>query len=213
MQAMLPGVPLPPHPQPAFTPPMQVEVPDARLTAQWKLGAWHILRHTPTVQNGKRLFNDYPFGVLASETYMILRALDLMGLHKEAADGLDQWLRLPMEHHITPGHGGDQEYHPWALSDRPLGLFADGVGCFTHAEGAAGAGGSMDGVSGMGPGAIMFALAEHFRLTRDMNWLRANAPRMKANAEWILRQRQVLSHILPGGQRLWSKGLQPAQAS
>ncbi len=38
VQAMLPGVPLPPHPQPAFTPPMQVEVPDARLTAQWKLG-------------------------------------------------------------------------------------------------------------------------------------------------------------------------------
>lgn len=42
--AMHPGVVLRPHPQPAFEPPMQVEVPDERLTAQWKLGAWHILR-------------------------------------------------------------------------------------------------------------------------------------------------------------------------
>ena len=33
---------------------------------------------------------------------------------------------------------------------------------------------------------------------------------MKANAEWILRQRQLLADNLPGGQRLWSKGLQPA---
>ena len=56
----------------------------------------------------------------------------------------------------------------------------------------------------------MFTLAEHFRLTGDLAWLKANAPRMKANAEWILRQRQLLAANLPGGQRLWSKGLQPA---
>jgi len=56
----------------------------------------------------------------------------------------------------------------------------------------------------------MFALSEHFLLTGDMAWLRANAPRMKANAQWILRQRQLLAGDIPGGQRLWSKGLQPA---
>ncbi len=207
VRAMFPEEMLPPHPQPGFMPPMQVDVPDARLTAQWNLGAWHLLRHTPKDPNQKRVFNDYPFGILATETYMILHALDFMGLHQEAADGLDQWLRLPMEHHITPGHGG---HHPLALPDRPLGLFGDGVGCFTHAEGAPGWGDHMDGVHATGPGTIMFALAEHFRLTHDMDWLRANAPRMKANAEWLLRQRQLLSHVLPGGERLWSKGLQPA---
>ena len=68
----------------------------------------------------------------------------------------------------------------------------------------------MDGVHCMGPGAIMFALAEHFRLTGDLEWLKANAPRMKANAEWILRQRRLLANNIPGGQRLWCKGLQPA---
>jgi len=205
--AMRPGEALPPHPRPEFAPPMQVEVPDARLTAQWKLGVWHILRRSAKDQNGKWHFNDYPFGILAAETYMILRALDLQGMHREAADGLDQWLGLPMQPNAVPGAGG---HHGWALPDRPLGCFSDGNGCLTHAEGIPGVGGHMDGVHCMGPGAIMFTLIEHFRLTGDMDWLKANAPRMKANAQWILRQRQLLASIVPGGQRLWSKGLQPA---
>jgi len=90
------GTDLPSHPTPELEPAMQAEVPDARLTAQWKLGAWHMLRRSVQDERGRRRFNDYPFGVLASETYLILRALDLQGMHKEAADGLDQWLSLPL---------------------------------------------------------------------------------------------------------------------
>ncbi len=207
VRAMHPGTALPPHPRPLRDPTMQVEVPCQRLTAQWNLGAWHILRRSVQAPSGKWRFNDFPFGILASESYMILRALDLQGMHQEAADGLDQWLQLPLEPKVVPGEGG---HHGGALPDRPLGLFSDGRGCLTHAEGPAGVGGHMDGVHAMGPGAIIFAVVEHFRLSGDMAWLRANAPRMKANAEWILRQRHVLAQILPGGQRLWSKGLQPA---
>jgi hypothetical protein len=70
--------------------------------------------------------------------------------------------------------------------------------------------GHMDGIHPMGPGTIMFSLYEHFRLTGDLDWLKANAPRMKANVDWILRQRKLLADVLPNGQRLWSKGLQPA---
>ena len=198
---------LPPHPAPPLEPAMQVEVPDARLTAQWKLGAWHILRHAVRNEQGHWRFNDYPFGILASETYLILRALDLQGMHREAADGLDQWLSLPLQPHVVPGQDG---YHPLSKPDRPLGWFSDGAGCLTLAAGPDGVGGHMDGVHCMGPGAIMFTLAEHYRLTGDRAWLQAAAPRMKANAEWILRQRQLLSHIIPGGEHLWSKGLQPA---
>lgn len=205
--ALHPNVPLPPHPKPPFEPAMQVAVPSERLTAQWNLGAWHILRQSLKDRKGKWHFNDYPFGILASETYMILRALDLQAMHKEAADGLDQWLSLPMQPRVVPGRGG---HHEWARPDRPLGHFADGRGCLTHAEGYGGVGGHMDGVHCMGPGAIMFTLVEHFRLTRDLDWLKAHAPRMKANADWILRQRQLLRKNLPNGERLWSKGLQPA---
>lgn len=207
VRAMLPNDALPSIPVPPFAPAMQLEVPDPHWVAQWNLGAWHILRHSVQDERGKWHFNDFPFGILSSETYMLLRTLDLQGMYKEAADGLDQWLSLPMEHHITPGQNG---HHGLARPDRPLGHFSDGIGCLTHAEGPEGWGGNMDGVHAMGPGAIMFALSEHFRLTGDMAWLRANAPRMKANAEWILRQRRLLRTVLPGGERLWSAGLQPA---
>ena len=50
----------------------------------------------------------------------------------------------------------------------------------------------------------------HFPLTGDLAWLKTHAPRMKANAEWILRQRHLLAGNIPGGQRLWRQGLQPA---
>ena len=79
-------------------------------------------------------FNDHPYGILASETYLILHALDLMGMHKEAGDGLDQWLSLPLER------------------PKPVGHFSDGDGCLTHAEGPPGVGGNMDGIHAMGPG-------------------------------------------------------------
>ena len=198
------GTNLPPLPQPPFAPTMEVELPSAQLTEQWNLGAWHLLRHSVQDAEGRRRFNDYPFGVLAAETFMILRTLDLQGMHREAADGLDQWLSLPLQ----PGPA--QGTHPLSKPDRPLGHFADGYGCLTHAVGPDGAGGHMDAVHCMGPGAIMFALAEHYRLTGDLAWLKTNASRIKANAEWILRQRALLANSLPAGQRLWSKGLQPA---
>ncbi len=205
--AMFPAKALPAIPKPEFEPPMKVELPCERLTAQWNLGAWHLVRHAVRNDKGQLRFNDHPYGILAAENYLIFRVLDLMGMHKEAADGLDQWLTLPLETQIVPGQGG---HHSWAKPDRPVGLFSDGRGCLTHAEGSPlGAGGHMDGVHSMGPGAIMLPLVEHFRVTGDQEWLKANAPRMKANVEWILRQRRLMAGVVPGGERLWCKGLQP----
>jgi hypothetical protein len=198
------GTNLPPLPKPPFMPAMEVDLSSKELTAQWNLGAWHLVRHCARDADGRWRFNDFPFGILASETYMILRALDLQGMHREAADGLDQWLSLPLQ------PGPSKGTHEASKPDRPLGHFSDGLGCLTHAVGPDGVGGHMDAVHAMGPGAIMFALAEHYRLTGDLAWLKTNAPRMKANAEWILRQRRLLATNLPAGQHLWSKGLQPA---
>ncbi|MBI5383536.1 MAG: hypothetical protein HZA90_02485 [Verrucomicrobia bacterium] len=200
------GTNLPPHPMPPkeFEPPMQVQVPSERLTAQWNLGVWHLLRHCQKhPENGRLWFNDHPYGILGAETYLILAALDVMGSHRAAADGFDQWLSLPLDPN-SKGH------HEWALLDRPNGLFTEGHGCLTHAVGPPGVGGQMDGVHAFGPGSIGWALTEHYWLTGDTNWLRACAPRIKANAEWMLRQRRVLSNLVPGGERLWCKGLQPA---
>jgi hypothetical protein len=203
------GTNLPPHPAPppGSEPRMQVQVPCARLTAQWNLGTWHLIRHAQKhPQTGRLWFNDYPYGILAAETYMILAALDLMGSHQAAEDGFDQWVSLPMDSK-TADHAG---HHEWALPDRPNGLFSEGHGCMTHAVGPPGVGGHMDGVHAFGPGSIGWALIEHCRLTGDAKWFQASAPRMKANAEWMLRQRRVVKDLVPGGERLWCQGLQPA---
>jgi len=40
-------------------------------------------------------------------------------------------------------------------------------------------------------GALLFALAEHFRLTRNTDWLRRVAPNIVAGGEWILSQREA----------------------
>jgi hypothetical protein len=200
------GSELPPHPVPpaGSEPRMQVQVPCPRLLAQWNLGAWHLVRHCekhPTT--GRLWFNDYPYGILGAETYMVLAALDLLGSHQAAEDGFDQWVSLPM----APNSKG---HHEWALPDRPNGLFSEGNGCMTHAVGPAGAGGHMDGVHAFGPGSIGWALIEHFLLTDDKRWFQSSAPRIKANVEWMLRQRRVVRDMVPGGERLWCNGLQPA---
>jgi hypothetical protein len=200
------GSRLPPHPKPpaGSEPPMQIDVPSPRLTAQWNLGAWHLVRHCgKNPANGRLWFNDYPYGILAAETYMVLAALDLMGAHQAAEDGFDQWVSLP----LAPSSKG---HHPWAFPDHPNGLFSEGRGCLTHAVGPDGAGGHMDGVHAFGPGSIGWALVEHYRLSGDTRWFKAVAPRIKANAEWMLRQRRLMSSVVPGGERLWCKGLQPA---
>jgi hypothetical protein len=148
---------------------------------------------------------------------MILAALDLMGSDKAAEDGFDQWVSLPMQPGIEAGkksvsaQGWDPDkQHGWSLPDRPVGNFSDGLGCFTLAEGPAGIGGHMDGVHAFGPGSIGWALIEHYRLTGDAEWFKAAAPRIKANVEWMLRQRCTVQNMVPGGERLWCRGLQPA---
>ena len=189
------GANLPPHPVPpsGTEPVMQVDVPDDRLNAQWKLGAWHLLRHCGTnPQTGKLWFNDFPYGILAAETYLVLSVLDQMGLHDAAAAGFDQWLSLSLDR------------------QHPVGLFSEGRGALTNAIGPDGYGGHMDTIHAFGPGSIGWALSQHYEMTGDTAWLKANEARMTANAEWMLRQRQMLTNSLPGGNRLWGKGLQPA---
>jgi len=194
------GKNLPPHLEvPAGQEPsMKVDVPDPRLTAQWSLGAWHLLRHCGVnPQTGKLWFNDFPYGILAAETYLVLSVLDQMGAHKASEAGFDQWTMLPMDR-TQPGY------------EHPVGLFTDGHGSMNGAIGPDGYGGQMDVIHAFGPGSIGWAMMQHYWLTGDEKWLRENGTRISANVEWILRQRQAISQVMPGGNRLWCKGLQPA---
>jgi len=204
--AAMRGANLPPHPRPpaGSEPAMKVDLPDQRMTAQWNLGVWHLVRHCEkNPKTGRLWFADYPYGILAEETYMVLHVLDLMGAHQAAEAGFDQWTSLPMD--ASPAGRHEIE----TSIETPVGLFSEGHGALSHAVGSNGIGGQMDGIHAFGHGAIGWALAEHYWLTRDKKWLAANAPRIIAGMEWALRQRQVMTQAVPGGQRLWCKGLEP----
>ena len=138
---------------------------------------------------------------------MILRALDLQGLHQEAADGLDQWLRLPME--LQGGAGCGRTSRLGAAGPAAGPLFRR-QGLLTHAEAYQVPAGTWTASTPWDRGAIMFTLMEHFRLTGDLDWLKAHAPRLKANAEWILRQRHPPGRPRSRRTTPLEQGLQPA---
>jgi len=108
----------PPFPKPPFESPMTVQVPDPNLTALWRIGAWQIIKRCPRIQrsdipkvgksgdvttectriddpadpNGVYVVRDNPFPPLGCETDRILWALDHMGMHNVARDGMSIWL-------------------------------------------------------------------------------------------------------------------------
>ena len=169
------------------------------------MGVWHLIRHCEkNPKNGRLWFNDYPYGILAAETYMILAALDLMGSHQAAEDGFDQWVSLPMDPESEPAITTGR------LPDRPNGLFSEGHGCLTHAVGPEGAGGHMDGIHAFGPGSIGLALTEHYWLTGDKEWLKPPPRGSRPTPSGCCGSGRSIANVVPGGERLWCKGLQPA---
>ena len=184
MQAMHPGGNWPPYPQPEFEPAAHIEVPDGRLTDAWRCGAWHLLRVLKKDQQGRYVIRDYPYDALAHESHLIIRALDLQGMHQAARDGLARWLER-------------DENQPARLD----GLFADTNGAMSGVE--------WDWQHAGGPGVIQWQMVEHYLLTGDKDWLTRAAPKLQANADWMIRQRRVYLQDVPGRQRLWIRGLQP----
>ncbi len=175
----------PPYPKPKVTSPMQIDVPQPFLNAAWKLGATNMLRDATKDAHGKLFFHDLPYGTLAHETNIFLRVLDLIGLHREARDGYEMWLDR-VEKPVPP----------------PDGLWTGGPGRFFS-------GIQWDNAHGGGISLIHIRMLEHFLLTRDRDWLAKNAPKLNANADWIVRQRKEFWAGIPGHERLWTNGLLP----
>ncbi|MFZ1935005.1 MAG: hypothetical protein WCB27_18380 [Thermoguttaceae bacterium] len=172
-------------PQQTVSSPMTVEVPEPQLTAAWKIGATNMLRDQKKDARGKWRFRDPPYDALALETHMYLRVLDWMGLHREARDGYEMWL--------------DRCEKPVPLPD---GLWTGGPAHFFS-------GIDWDGAHGGGVSMIHLAMLEHYRLTRDKQWLASNAAKLNANAEWMIQQRKQYSAAIPGHEKLWADGLLP----
>jgi hypothetical protein len=94
---------------------------------------------------------------------MMVVELDRRGYHREAQECLDAWLH----YQGTVALPGD---------------FASKQGVLY------GAGGYESGGYNQHHGWILGCLAEHYRFTRDTDWLRSAAPGVLAGADWIIRE-------------------------
>ena len=184
MRAMHPADSWPPYPRPDFEPPARIQVPDGRLTDAWRCGAWHLLRVLEKDDQGRYIVRDHPYHALAQETSLIIRALDLQGMHQAAGDGLSRWL--------------DRDDTEVAKLD---GLFPDTTGVMSGVE--------WDWQHTNGPGLIQWQMVEHYLFTGDREWFAQAAPKLRANADWIIRQRHAYPRDVPGRDRLWTYGLLP----
>ena len=124
----------------------------------------------------------FVYGVYGNESAMMVADLERRGFHHEAQQCLDAWLH----YQGTVPLPGD--------FDSQTGILY-------------GAGGYEAGGYNQHHGWILWSLAEHYRFTRDRDWLRHAGPGILAAADWIIGQtartndRHDLAHGLlpPGG--------------
>jgi hypothetical protein len=145
---------------------MEILVPDTHLQNLYNASLYHfLLAMTQDVQRGERYPNTATFyyGSIGSESAPVIHALDLRGMHERAGSCLEAWLSTQ----------GDSQ---------PDGDYVSRTGGFYH----------FWPIYTVDQGGVLWALAEHYLLTRDPNWLRIAAPHMIKGCDFILRARSRL---------------------
>lgn len=125
------------------------------------------------------------YGNYGNESTMVIQELEERGLQEEARKRLALWIK-------------------YQGTAKLAGRFSEQEGVFY------GSGGTEAGESYVqSHGWIMWALAEHYFMTRDKAWLEGIAPNLIRGAEWIMRQRRLTMGQQPLS-RGWERGLLPA---
>lgn len=131
----------------------------------------------------------YTYGIYANESIYQSLMLDAIGLHQLAAEIMKPFVKLQGSVPIPGMFTGDQKgvYH---------GVRVSAEYDYTTSP------------YNLDPGAVLWALGEHYFFTRDKTWFRRNAPTMMRAADWIIQQRK-LTEVLDRGQRVPEYGLLP----
>ena len=169
------GTPVPPFP-PIPEPAMQVQVPDPRWVGMWQAATEQL--------RGKHMW-----GNLAAEVAPVAHAMEMIGLHDEAAKIYDYFL-------ASPGVKSDGDYTDpkgsleWAKAMRhDMGYSHEGTHCST--------------------GRLLFSMMERYFLTGDKEWFLRHRLRLQAAADWIIRERKTYLQGIPNREALHVVGLMP----
>ena len=153
--------------------------PEPMLNEFYRSHAMHLLVNCEREPGAERRFarvGSFSYAAYGNESCMMVVDLDRRGYHAEARECLDAWLHY----------------------QGTVGL----PGSFAGKDGVLyGAGGYEAGGYNQHHGWILWMLAEHYRFTRDGDWLRKAAPGIARGAEWILREtaRTASRHPLERG--------------
>jgi hypothetical protein len=143
-----------------------LSTPEPMLNEFYRAHAGHLLINCEREPNSTRRFarvGSFHYGAFANESCMMVVDLDRRGYHEEAQECLDAWLH----YQGTVGLPGD-------FSSKNGILY--------------GAGGYEHGGYNQHHGWILWCLVEHYRFTRDENWLRHAAAGVVSGADWIIRE-------------------------
>ena len=138
------------------------EVPDPLLTDFYKANLAHVLITADRDPgSGRHMLpaGTLLYGVCLNESCHQIRALEMRGLHDEAQKYLDSYVAAQSE---------------WGMNGR-----------FTEKTGVLGGGGPYNLDHGFG----LWMLNEHYRFTRDRDWLARTAPALIAACDFVTRQR------------------------
>jgi hypothetical protein len=188
---------------PFHEPSMSVEIPDAHLSYLWRTGAWGITRYFKLIDRADvQKFGKDDKGIRSIENPEDPRAFYLL-------TGVWQPLAIEADRVI--------------LALDQMGMHRIARDCLAlwlenqKADGRLTLGARGESKHEIGQLSIPWVMAEHYRLTGDKEWLKAQTPRLKAAADWIIaRRRSTMKDTLTleeqrqikGGQRS-PCGLQP----
>ena len=165
-----------------------LQTPEPHLNALHASHLAHVLVTDFAMPDGSGLVNTSvgtsTYGNFSNESCMIVQELDQRGLHEEAGQRLELWIRYQ------------------GTASQP-GNFTDYDGMFF------GAGGFEDGAYNQHHGWVLWCLCEHFFLSGNESWFRKVADSVIAGADWIFRQRRSTMKPLPHS-RGWEYGFLPA---
>ncbi|MEM3816424.1 MAG: hypothetical protein QW341_06215, partial [Candidatus Bathyarchaeia archaeon] len=155
---------------------MQIDVPEKWLNNFYKAFLSHVYITDDKEPGSQRYMcrvSSSNYGVFANESAMVISELDRRGLYDEAERRLDVFIR----------------YQGTAVM---AGKYSTAKGVFF------GAGGYECGDYGQHHGWVLWAFAEHYKHTRDKEWLRRVAPNLIEACNWIIEERKATMKTING---------------
>jgi hypothetical protein len=163
---------------------MRIQIPDAHLQNIFNASLHHF--YLCLTRNGEKdqYFPNtamFYYGSIGSESSPIIRALDMLGLHHRAERCLEAFLATQGQF-MPEGDYGAKE-----------GGFYRFWPIYTVDQGG-----------------VLWALADHYRFTRDNEWLRRVAPQVVAGCDFVVRERKRTMAVDASGEKPLHYGLAPA---